>query len=219
MRLWSGVLSPFSAKVRIALAEKQVPCEILTVPWSRERLWDPKPPEFLAVSPLGQVPVLLADGGPDGETPVVDSTVIIEYLDERFPEPALLPREPLARALCRFTEARADTAMQDLVTPLIREVFNKPDASTRDEAAIAEATKGLGEYYAVLDAQLEGRDYLCGAFSVADPAAFMVLGFGATLGAAPDPALVRLAAWQERVQARPSVGEEFRAMMVEAARV
>ena len=51
MKLWSGKLSPFSAKVRIALAEKKLDCELLDVPWSRKTLWGPKPPEFLAMSP------------------------------------------------------------------------------------------------------------------------------------------------------------------------
>ena len=41
MKLWSGKLSPFSAKVRIALAEKKLDCELLDVPWSRKTLWGP----------------------------------------------------------------------------------------------------------------------------------------------------------------------------------
>ena len=93
MKLWSGVLSPFSAKVRIALAEKKLGYETLVVPWSRKTLWGPKPPEFLAVSPHGQVPVLI-----DGDVTVFDSTVICEYLEDRYPKPPLLPAGPEARA-------------------------------------------------------------------------------------------------------------------------
>ena len=92
MKLWSGVLSPFSAKVRIALAEKKLGYETLVVPWSRKTLWGPKPPEFLAVSPHGQVPVLI-----DGDVAVFDSTVICEYLEDRYPKPPLLPAGPEAR--------------------------------------------------------------------------------------------------------------------------
>ncbi|MDA1075122.1 MAG: glutathione S-transferase N-terminal domain-containing protein [Proteobacteria bacterium] len=62
MYLWSGTLSPFSAKVRIVLAEKGLPIEIREVPWSRQNKWHPKPKAFLDVSPRGEVPVLV-DGG------------------------------------------------------------------------------------------------------------------------------------------------------------
>ncbi len=88
MQLWSGVLSPFSAKVRIALAEKGLRYETREIPWSRKNLWGPKPPEFLAVSPYGKVPVLI-----DGSVTVFDSTVICEYLEDRYPKPALFPAE------------------------------------------------------------------------------------------------------------------------------
>ena len=91
MQLWSGVLSPFSAKVRVVLAEKGLSAEILEVPWSRKTLWGPKPAEFLAVSPLGKVPVLL-----DGDLAIYDSTVIDEYLEEQYPELPLMPAEPAA---------------------------------------------------------------------------------------------------------------------------
>src|SRR5439155_1558254 len=112
MKLWSGVLSPFSAKVRIALAEKKLGYETLVVPWSRKTLWGPKPPEFLAVSRHGQVPVLI-----DGEVAVFDSTVSCEYLEDRYPKPPLRPAGPgarlggsCARASHRGARVRGDDA-------------------------------------------------------------------------------------------------------------
>jgi glutathione S-transferase len=95
MKLWSGLLSPFSAKVRIVLAEKDLPVEIMPIPWSRQTLWGPKPSEFVAVSPRGQVPVLI-----DGDVVVYDSTVICEYLEDRYPSPPLSspPTPPAGRA-------------------------------------------------------------------------------------------------------------------------
>ena len=212
MQLWSGVLSPFSAKVRIALAEKGLDYEVLEVPWSRETLWGPKPPEFLAVSPRGEVPVLL-----DGELSLYDSTVIGEYLEERYPEPPLMPGDPLERARCRQLEDEADEAMKLHVTPLVRELFTRRDAPERDAAAVAAGSEGVRRYYAGLEKRLAGREYLCGAFGLADVAAFMVLAFASAMGVAPGDEHARLRAWFERVRGRPSVAAEFEAMTRAAA--
>jgi glutathione S-transferase len=214
MKLWSGLLSPFSAKVRIVLGEKGLPFETLEVPWSRKTLWGPKPPAFLAVSPRGQVPVLI-----DGDVTLHDSTVICEYLEDRYPAPSLLPREPAARARCRQLEDEGDFAMQQEVTPLVQELFTKTDDATRDMARAAAASKALAERYERLERELSGREYLCGAFSLADVATFMAVSFGATLGVAPTERTPKLAAWVERVRARPVVAREFEAMMRAAATV
>lgn len=94
MRLISFTLSPFSAKVRIALAEKQLACEISDVPTTRAGIAS-KPAELLAINPRGQVPVLI-----DGELAIYDSTAIVEYLEDRAPERPLYPKDPVARARC-----------------------------------------------------------------------------------------------------------------------
>jgi glutathione S-transferase len=214
MKLWSGVLSPFSAKVRIALAEKKLDYETLVVPWSRKTLWGPKPPEFLAVSPRGQVPVLI-----DGDVTVFDSTVICEYLEDRYPKPPLLPDRPDARAGCRQLEDEADFAMGQEVTPLVQELFTKTDDASRDMARVANASEALRRRYDALEKQLTGREYLCGTFSVADIATFMVVGFASTFGVAPSDGHKSLRAWADRVRARPSLGREFEAMTRAAAAV
>lgn len=212
MQLWSGLLSPFSAKVRMALAEKGIPVEILEVPWSRQRGWGPKPPEFLAVSPKAQVPVLL-----DGQTVVYDSTVICEYLEERQSEPPLLPGDPAGRARCRLLEDAADEAVAGPVSTLVHEIFNKPDGQGRDEAALAAARKELEGFYARLDQELAGREFLCGRVSLADLAAYIAVGFASAMGTAPGSGHERLVQWMQRVGARPSVAREFEAMTRAAA--
>ena len=138
MKLWSGVLSPFSTKVRIVLAEKGLEYETLQIPWTRQTLWGPKPPEFLAVSPHGKVPVLI-----DGEATVYDSTVIAEYLEDRYPEPSLFPANAVARARCRQLEDEADTAMVEEVTPLVQELFTQRDETARDHARLRAAIAAL----------------------------------------------------------------------------
>lgn len=211
LKLWSGILSPFSAKIRIALAEKGLAYETCEVPWSREKLWGPKPEEFLAISPRGQVPVLV-----DDEFSVYDSTVIAEYLEERNPEPALYPREIQARTRCRQLEDEADSTIQFHVPALVQEVFIKRDEASRDQARIETASQALQGYYTMLDGELTGREYLCESFTIADIASFLAVGFGTTLGVVPD---ANLHAWLERVRSRPTVGREFETMMKVAATV
>jgi glutathione S-transferase len=77
MKLYSGPLSLFSGKVRIALAEKGLSYELVSVPFTRAG-YQPKHPVVAAVNPKAQVPVL-----EDGELMLCDSTLILEYLEDR----------------------------------------------------------------------------------------------------------------------------------------
>ena len=103
MKLYSGPLSLFTAKVRIALGEKRLDYERIEVGWSFEHRYRPHHPEVAALNPKGEVPVLV-----DGDCVVYDSTLILEYLDDRYPELPLRPAEPSGRARCRQLEAAAD---------------------------------------------------------------------------------------------------------------
>jgi len=166
------------------------------------------------VSPHGRVPVLI-----DGDVVVYDSTVICEYLEDRHPKPPLYPEGAAGRARCRQLEDEADTSMSQDVTALVQELFTKTDDATRDMARVAAAMENLGRRWDALEKELAGRQYLCDAFSVADIATFMVVGFATTLGAAPQERHESLRAWTDRVRARPAVGREFDAMMQAAATV
>jgi glutathione S-transferase len=73
MKLYSGPLSLFTAKVRIALGEKRLDYERIEVGWSFEHRYRPHHPEVAALNPKGEVPVLV-----DGDCVVYDSTLILE---------------------------------------------------------------------------------------------------------------------------------------------
>jgi glutathione S-transferase len=215
MKLYSGPLSLFTAKVRIALDEKGLAYEKISVPFSRAKGYQPKAPQVLAANPKGQVPVLV-----DGGLTLYDSTIILEYLEERHPEPPLYPRDIRERARCRQLEAASDEIFFPPVLELIQEVFYKSDPETRDAARVARATEQVGSYYDRLERELAGRDHLCGDFGVADIAHFLTIGFATSLGAPPAPQHRNIAAWLERVGARPSVRreqEEMRAALVALA--
>ena len=202
MKLYSGPLSLFTGKVRVALDEKGLAHEIVSVPFSRTRGYQPKHPEVLATNPKGQVPVLV-----DGGLGLYDSTIILEYLEDRYPSPPLYPKDVVARARCRQAEAAADEILFPLVFELISEVFSKP-AGERDAQRIARARAGIAQHYDGLERRLDERPYLCGDFSVADIGYFLTITFAASLGAPLADAHPRLRAWYERVLARPSVAKE-----------
>lgn len=207
MKLYTAKLSPFAAKVRIALDEKGLSCEEIALPALRTGLAE-KPAELLAANPRGQVPVLI-----DDDVALYDSTVILEYLEDTHPEPALYPREPAARARARLYEDFGDWMLGGCVSDLLAETYRKPDATTRDAEAIEAATGDVARAYDRLEAELAQRDYLGGdAFGAADVSCTVATAIAAAYGAPPGQAHPRLRAWLERVSKRPSVVREMASM-------
>jgi len=210
MKLYSGPLSLFTAKVRIALREKGLEAEIVDVPFGRQG-YHPKHPEVVRLNPKAQVPVLV-----DGDLALYDSTVILEYLEDRHPEPALHPRDPAGRARCRQLELFADEVLFASVWPLIEEVFYKPDGAGRDAARVTASGAQLQEHYGRLERMLGEGAYFCGDFTVADVGLFLCCMFAASLGVPVGDGTPRLQAWLARTGARPAVAKEAEAMMASA---
>ncbi|SMF24212.1 glutathione S-transferase [Tistlia consotensis] len=203
MKLYSAPLSLFARKVEIALAEKGLAFERVMVPFSQERGYAPKHPDVLAANPKGQVPVLL-----DGDLTLYDSTVILEYLEDAYPQPPLYPSGPAERARCRQLELYADEVMLPPVRALMHRPGPKPaDAALWDswEAEAAKALPAIARQYETLDRRLEGREHLCGAFGVADIAVFLQVLYGQRLAGPPLEPHAALSDWWRRVAERPSV--------------
>jgi glutathione S-transferase len=97
--LYLSARSPFSRKVRILLLEKGLSFTPETVDFSA------RSPEFVAISPYGKIPVLADEDG----TVVFDSTVIAEYLEDRYPDPPMLGRTWSERLLHRSLDELGDT--------------------------------------------------------------------------------------------------------------
>jgi glutathione S-transferase len=207
MLLYSGPLSLFTGKVRIALDEKGIDYELESVPFSRAG-YTPKHPKVVELNPKQQVPVLV-----DGDVAVYDSTIIFEYLEETHPTPPLYPRDPGARAACRVMEAAADEILFPSVWELIREVFYKPDGNGRDEAAVAAARAAIAAHYDRLERRLGEQAWLCGDLSVADIGYFMTITFATSLGQGLTDAHPGLQAWYGRALARPAFARELERLM------
>lgn len=114
-KLYHVPLSPFCRKVRLSLAEKKIECEL-----AEERYWE-KDPDFLRRNPAGKVPVLRVDG-----RTMAESGAICEYLEEVYPEPALMPQDATARYEVRRLVAWFDDKFHHEVTSkLLYERVNK----------------------------------------------------------------------------------------------
>ena len=203
MKLYSGPLSLFSRKVEVALREKSLAFERVLVPFSQARGYAPKDPAVLAANPKGQVPVLV-----DGDLALFDSTVILEYLEDAHPDPALYPAGARERAECRLLELLAD----EVLLPDLRRLMYRsepppadPAQRTRQEEGGRQGEQALRHRWAELDAKLAGRTWCCAAFSVADIALFMAVLFARRLHGPPLDGFPALAAWYDRAAARPSV--------------
>ena len=100
--IYDAARCPYCARVRIALAEKGVEHELFPIDLSDRPEW------LYEKNPLGKVPVLEEDA-----FVLPESSVIMEYLEERYPEPALLPADPAARGRVRLAIHRFDLNLGD----------------------------------------------------------------------------------------------------------
>lgn len=100
LTLYDAARCPYCARVRIVLAEKDVPFDAVEIDLSNRPAW------LYEKNPLGKVPVLEDDGWV-----LPESAVIMEFLEERYPEPALLPADPADRAAVRLLVHRFDKAL------------------------------------------------------------------------------------------------------------
>ncbi len=100
IQIYSAALCPFAHRSRLTLLEKKIPFDLIEIDLRN------KPANFLDISPYGKVPVLK-----HGDHRVWESAIINEYLDETFPNPPLLPKDPLQRAYARIWINFADTRL------------------------------------------------------------------------------------------------------------
>ena len=166
---WGTLRSTHASKTKIVLEEKGLPYRIENLPPGN--LWK-KPPEMLARHPLGKVPYL----EDDGQT-FFDSTVIAEYLEERYPSPSLMPSDPIARARAREAEQFGDEAMLSGSIPLIwMPYWSSPEK--RDAGAMEQGREMLRKRDLPFIEKLLGSagrgGFLCGEFSLADTALMAV---------------------------------------------
>jgi glutathione S-transferase len=197
--LYHLALSPFCRKVRIALTEKRLDFE--TRP---EQVWERRP-EFLALNPAGQVPVLVEEDG----LVLAESSAICEYLEEAYPEPVLVGRDAVARAetrrlACWFDDKFAREVTRNLLGEKVVKRFlgfGEPNSG-----AIRAGTENIHTHLDYIGYLGERRNWLAGDdFSLADIAAAAHLSAVDYLGDVPWAEHQAAKDWYARVKSRPSV--------------
>ena len=200
--VYGGSVSPFVRKVRVVLTEKGVDYALEQVnPFT-------PPPEFLAISPLKRIPVLRDTDRPEPNT-LPDSSIICDYLEHKFPKPALYPADPFERAKALWYEEYADSVMaQNIGSGLFFErIVKKMMRGQPDETVCQKTlTEKLPPLFDHLEKEIGSKEYLAGGtFSIADISiGTMFVNFvhcGETVDAKRWP---KLAAYVARIHARPS---------------
>jgi glutathione S-transferase len=196
LRLYDFPMSPRVRKVRIVLAEKGLEYEKVHIDIFKG---EQKQPEYLAINPYGKVPALQDNG-----VTLYESTVIMEYLNDKYPDPPLLPTDPGQRARARVLVHHGDNPYESAVATLVGELVIKPtQGGATDQAVVAKAKENLSSCFARLEMELGHNEYLLGsAFSLSD-IPFIAWGvLFPNLKVATPP---RLEAWFSRLAARPGV--------------
>jgi glutathione S-transferase len=183
-------------RTRIVLKEKNLPFDriLLDLP-NKEQKQD----WYLALNPYGKVPVLVEEGAW-----VYESAICNEYLEEKYPTPALAPSEAGAKAQMRLW---VEFCNSQFVPPVIGLVYeNRKPAAERSQEKIEQSKARLNELLPRLEAQLQSRDYLLGDYGLADltftPFLALCERVGVDLSAFP-----RTAQWTARLKNRDSYEE------------
>jgi glutathione S-transferase/RNA polymerase-associated protein len=194
-KLYEHPLSPYAQKVKIALREKGVEFE-LALPGGLGT--GGVAGEFLDANPRAEVPVLV-----DGDAAVFDSTIILEYIEDRWPSPPLLPVSAAERARVRMIEEIMDTHYEAINWGLgeigwFKRAGGELARTLTDNAA--RQTRGL---YAWLERELGQRSWFNGeSFGWGDLSVVPYIAASAALGTPPAG---KLADWLVRAIQRPAV--------------
>jgi len=195
IKLYDFKSSPNCQRVKVVLAEKNLVYDTVPIDLRKQ---EQKTPEYLKLNPYGKVPVLT-----DDSTVLYESLIINEYLDEKYPDPPLMPKDPASRAKARilvdYGMAHFDSAYQKLRVELMKE------PKEQSQPIIDGAKSDLKKLLQRFEDEIGEQPYLMGDFSLVDadliPRFTRLEGFGVL----PDPALPRLGKYMERIKARPSV--------------
>lgn len=197
--LWEHPLSPYAQKVKIALREKGVAFDT-AVPGGIGG--GGAGGDFVTASPRAEVPALI-----HGDVRIFDSTIILEYLEDVFPEPPLLPASPAARARARMIEDVMDTQYEAINWGLSELKWFGRATGPAADALTATAMDQLGGYFSWLERELGARDWFDDdRFGWADIAVVAYLNGSVAHGIAPESG-TPLARWLERANARASVAD------------
>lgn len=194
LTLVSHDLCPYVQRAAITLFEKAVPFDRVTIDLSAKPEW------FLAISPLGKVPLLRVTRPDGGEKVLFESNVICEYLEETQPGPNLHPADPLERAEHRAWMEFGSSILSDLYTL----------ETTRDPAVFEQKRSAIASKFGRVEAALGAGQWFAGAsFSLVDAVFAPIFRYFDLFDRLADlgiwNAVPRVRAWRAALATRPSV--------------
>lgn len=195
IKLYEHPFSPYVQKVKIALFEKNIPFEV-EIP----NAFSGAPTDYGKDSPRLEVPALVDDG-----FAIFDSTVILEYLEDKWPKPAMLPALPRDRARVRMIEDLCDTYYEAINWGLMEVQAWKRITGDAGTAITKRAEAQTAGIYQRLERELGNAAYFNGgSFGWGDLSVFPYLNGSVVWGFGPKPES-KLGAWLELVNQRESI--------------
>ena len=199
---YHGHGSPYSWRVWLALEAKQVPYNLKVLSF---QAGDTRKPEFVAIKPRHHVPTIVEEG-----FALWESTVILEYLDERFDSGVrLYPGDARARARVRRLVREAEEYLGvEGIDPITTEYFGK-DGGAPDLEKVGKASKRLEEEFAYFARELKGKFLAGDALTAADLVLYPWYGYVKRIAfRKPETKLTEvlpppIVEWAKRIEALP----------------
>jgi len=202
LTLYYGSGSPYAWRAQLSLEHKALPYELKVLSFSAG---DTRKPEFVALNPRHQVPLLV-----DGDFVLWESNAIVEYLDEAYPGRGapLFPGDAKTRAIVRRFIEEVDNYYGKAIDPILDQAFSvKPEE--RDVKKITDGRKNAVDELAMFSKVMRG-DYLAGPLSAADFTFYPLVAFLYRTQKMKLPDLdadgmltPQLRAWKSRIEALP----------------
>lgn len=198
MKLYTFPPAPNPRRLNTYLGEKRIRIPVRLVNLAKG---EHRQPEMLAKNPMAGLPFLELDDG----TILTESLAIMEYLEELHPEPPMIGRTPVERALTRRLERICELGVMSRVARIVHST-NSPLPGVAANPAIAEQMRSeLPRVLRILDAEVRGRPFLAGDHpTFADCTLFGTWEFGRMFGVVFDPELENLHRWHGSFLGRPS---------------
>ncbi len=200
LHLWDHPTSSFAQKVRIVLREKSIPFSLTTPKGAGSGDSSQCDSSFAAENHRLQVPTLV-----DRDFKIFDSTVILEYIEDKYPEPSLRSPDPKERARARMIEDVCDSQGEAINWGMGEiEGFRRASGDRADQMR-AQAVYQMKQFHEWLVKQLSGKQWFGGSnFGLADACVWPIINRSTSYGLQPEEG-TELSAWYERCKQRNSI--------------
>jgi glutathione S-transferase len=198
LKLYESRAAPNPRRVRIFLAEKGIEVPIVQVDIGKQEHLEPA---FLALNPLGRLPVLELDDG----SHIAESVAICRYFEGTQPDPPLMGVDAADAAVVEMWQRRMEIELMNNVTGCFRNSHDFFKGRIPQVPEYGEVCRGFAaERLAWLDGVLADREFIAGdRYTIADITALVAIDFGRVVDIRINPEQKNLSRWHEAVASRP----------------